>query len=473
MDVTFFEHQAYYPKSDLQGATMREYQNWDIQSDHVINLGDNQQSLVQSHSTMSSPTLSPHTTPPVSIQSVPAPPASVQSPDQIHPTPKQITNHELLTYSRRKKLGKEIEHTIPLAHDQDSEPSPDSAPIYSGMETSDCENTASVIDDSNIPIALRKGVRSCTSHPISKFVSYEGLSPTYHAFRNDEGSPDIVADKEGNLSEGLAQALQEKVSALLLLSQQEERHLLERNVCMALQKKTEELQRNLLQVTNEKVKVLMELAQLKLEYQQLQEKVGSEIKQDFLCDNGERRLSNHERDGRIRNLLKRTYLRRWMGMLDSGNEAQASKSGAGSFSGKRSTDMDFARMKIENATLKESMESMDHLISAIHRLRLALLKVKESDTREGTVSGLPVALDDIISEARLVKIALGSSLPISWSAEADDASICESFHNRLTDIYGEHSSEKIDPVSAAGFEMVELLILAGQILKDNKTIKGS
>jgi len=72
-----------------------------------------------------------------------------------------------------------------------------------------------------------------------------------------------------------------------------------------------------------------------------------------------------------------------------------------------------------------------------------------------------------------VKTALGSSLPISWFAEADDASIGESFHNKLTDIYGEHSSEKIDPVSAAGFEMVELLILAGQILKDNKTIKGS
>ncbi|XP_011002132.1 PREDICTED: myosin-3 isoform X2 [Populus euphratica] len=290
--------------------------------------------------------------------------------------------------------------------------------------------------------------------------------------RNDEGSPDIVADKEGNLSEGLAQALQEKVSALLLLSQQEERHLLERNVSMALQKKTEELQRNLLQVTNEKVKVLMELAQLKLEYQQLQEKVGSEIKQDFLCDNGERRLSNHERDGRIRNLLKRTYLRRWMGMLDR-NEAQASTSGAGSFSGKRSNDMDFARMKIENATLNESMESMDHLISVIHRLRLALLKVRESDTREGTVSSRPEALDDIISEAGLVKTALGSSLPVSWSAEADDASFGESFHNKLTDVCGEHSSEKIDPVSAAGFEMVELLILAGQILKDNKTIKGS
>ena len=75
-----------------------------------------------------------------------------------------------------------MEHTISLAHDQDSEPSPDSAPIYSSMETSDCENTASIINDSNIPIALKKGVISCTSHPISQFISYEGLSPTYHAF---------------------------------------------------------------------------------------------------------------------------------------------------------------------------------------------------------------------------------------------------------------------------------------------------
>lgn len=39
-----------------------------------------------------------------------------------------------------------------------------------------------------------------------------------------------------------------QVAALLLLSQQEERQLLERNVNAALQRKMEELQRNLLQV---------------------------------------------------------------------------------------------------------------------------------------------------------------------------------------------------------------------------------
>ena len=33
-----------------------------------------------------------------------------------------------------------------------------------------------------MPIALRKGIRTCTNHPISRFVSYDRLSPSYHAF---------------------------------------------------------------------------------------------------------------------------------------------------------------------------------------------------------------------------------------------------------------------------------------------------
>ena len=33
-----------------------------------------------------------------------------------------------------------------------------------------------------MPVALRKGVRSCTQHPISNFISYDRLSSKYHAF---------------------------------------------------------------------------------------------------------------------------------------------------------------------------------------------------------------------------------------------------------------------------------------------------
>ncbi|GAB2264845.1 hypothetical protein Droror1_Dr00028331 [Drosera rotundifolia] len=66
-------------------------------------------------------------------------------------------------------------------------------------------------------------------------------------------------------------AVAQSVSALLLLQQEEERHFMERNVNAALQKKLDELQRGLLQVTNEKVKALIELANLKEDYELLKE----------------------------------------------------------------------------------------------------------------------------------------------------------------------------------------------------------
>ncbi|XWS39855.1 hypothetical protein CRYUN_Cryun18bG0090600 [Craigia yunnanensis] len=143
-----------------------------------------------------------------------------------------------------------------------------------------------------------------------------------------------IAESKGDTSEALAQALHEKVAALLLLSQQEERCLLERNVNAALQKKVDELQRNLLQVTSEKVKALLELAQLKRKYQLLQEKISNEMKQgNVLAEVADRRIVTYERDGRLRNLLKKTYLRRWVGALDDrGNEAEA-----------QPNSMDFAR----------------------------------------------------------------------------------------------------------------------------------
>ncbi|KAK6241201.1 hypothetical protein SCA6_006590 [Theobroma cacao] len=272
-----------------------------------------------------------------------------------------------------------------------------------------------------------------------------------------------IAERKSDSSEALAQALQEKVAVLLLLSQQEERHLLERNVHAALQKKIEELQRNLLQVTNEKVKALLELAQLKRKYQLLQEKISNEMKQgNVLAEVANRRIITSERDGRLRNLLKKTYLRRWVGAIDArGSEAEAQPS-----------SMDFARMRIENATLRESMGSLEHLTSAVHRLRLSLLKVTESITSEGTDSSSSEALDEIVTEAKLVKTALGSSLPVSWSAEGDGELIGENAGSEVGNIFEDSSIEKIDSVSAAGFEMVDLLILAAQILKE-RTRTGS
>lgn len=94
-----------------------------------------------------------------------------------------------------------------------------------------------------------------------------------------------------------------------------------------------------------------------------------------------------------------------------------------------------------------------------------ILQVKESASADGTNISLLEALDQIVSEAKLIKTALGSSLPISWSGETDK-SYGDSPEEDVDNAVTKPSSQKVDFVSAAGFEMVELLIFAAQELKD-------
>ncbi|XP_058081399.1 uncharacterized protein LOC131229456 isoform X2 [Magnolia sinica] len=302
------------------------------------------------------------------------------------------------------------------------------------------------------------------------------VDPSVVAMKNSIASPSTVPDGMVHSSDALAQAMQEKVSALLLLSQQEERHLLERDVNAALQKKMDELQRNLSQVTNEKVKALMELAQLRQEYLLLQESISQGMKQgNFLSNDGDKSLAARDRDGKLKNLLKKTYLGRWVGRLDlHGNESgvHVNNDESSPMNKRPNYSVDFARLKVENATLQESIASMEHLTSSIHKLRLALLKANDAAASQGPVDSITEALDSIIFEAKLVKTALGSSLPVSWSGEADLGSPDENI-NQPTDVLRDSSSEKVDCVSAAGFEMVELLIMAAQLLKEMIIQKSS
>ncbi|XP_047338224.1 uncharacterized protein LOC124941897 isoform X2 [Impatiens glandulifera] len=279
--------------------------------------------------------------------------------------------------------------------------------------------------------------------------------------------PDQVTASNADVSEALTQVLQEKVAALLLLSQQDERHLLERNVNAALQKKVDELQRNLLQVTNEKVKSLMELAKLRRDYQLLQEKGEPEEKQGKLLARIGESTMLQEREGRMKNLLKKTYLKRWIGILDSrGEETSGHLNYEANANSRSTTHMDMVRMRIENATLRESLESMDHLISVVHRLRMSLLKVREAVNSDITVRNSSIGKDvnDIIMEVGLVKTALGSSLPISWSVETEDGRQQPGSNDDIEE-------EKIDFVTGAGLEMAEVLNLAAEILKDHISIK--
>lgn len=85
-------------------------------------------------------------------------------------------------YTRREKSGKDIENTRHLEDHHASEPDIHSPETHSGLSNSNHDKVVQINDDLDFPIALRKGVRACTKHPIGNFVSYKALSPSYQAF---------------------------------------------------------------------------------------------------------------------------------------------------------------------------------------------------------------------------------------------------------------------------------------------------
>jgi hypothetical protein len=84
---------------------------------------------------------------------------------------------ELRVYSRRQKAK-----TIPDATCQTSNPGSGTTPSSTTPSTFDMNFVMPVVNDTSLPIAQRKGVRSCTHHPISDFVSYQHLSSPHRSF---------------------------------------------------------------------------------------------------------------------------------------------------------------------------------------------------------------------------------------------------------------------------------------------------
>ena len=62
------------------------------------------------------------------------------------------------------------------------------------IESVFCPSEPNSFDDLNLPIALRKGTRSCTQHPrysIANYVSYHKLLPPFKAFVSNICSVEI------------------------------------------------------------------------------------------------------------------------------------------------------------------------------------------------------------------------------------------------------------------------------------------
>ncbi|KAG6487993.1 hypothetical protein ZIOFF_056751 [Zingiber officinale] len=82
---------------------------------------------------------------------------------------------DIITYKRRRHKQ---EPTIDRLVESDA-----LAPDPVKQLSSSVESTTPLnMNELNLPVAVRKGVRSCTQHPISNYVSYSRLSPSYHAF---------------------------------------------------------------------------------------------------------------------------------------------------------------------------------------------------------------------------------------------------------------------------------------------------
>ena len=206
MDVTFFENQPYFTKNSLQGES-------DILEESFL-----ETSSLPLPTSPSTPLHSSLPTPgPVASNSTPLlRPQNVMLPGQAEPNVSdsshsneslnadeemQPKSPELLVYSRKKKQGNEETHTP--RHDQPSElreepeqsPMPCPNPSHEpGTQVQVQNETSSPIQVQNepgspvqvqnlhLPIALRKERRTCTSQPISKYMYYSKLSPSYCAF---------------------------------------------------------------------------------------------------------------------------------------------------------------------------------------------------------------------------------------------------------------------------------------------------
>ena len=101
MDVTFFENQSYFPKSDIQGENSREYQIWDILQDTQA------ASFSPSPNSATVPAIVPVIETEYVTETVPVPTPKTEP--MVSNPPQLDTNPELRVYRRRRPAehGKE------------------------------------------------------------------------------------------------------------------------------------------------------------------------------------------------------------------------------------------------------------------------------------------------------------------------------------------------------------------------------
>ena len=167
MDVTFREEEVYFsPSSSLQGENghmeemtssitpILELPTYNGQGEYEYGNSDKSSSEDQ-------------------VQSVEG--------TQIEVKVGRLDKPNMLRYAHKKDNTLHI-----LTSDSDSIPTDSGNPLP--ISTHDIPTEMLDLD---LPIVVRKGVRSCTQYPISNFVSYDSLSPSYRTFLSSLNSISI------------------------------------------------------------------------------------------------------------------------------------------------------------------------------------------------------------------------------------------------------------------------------------------
>ena len=95
---------------------------------------------------------------------------------------KNRQNLELVVYSRKKVIGRSKDHLMIQVHGQPKADISEPSVPKLEFEPKPVPTVLAQNHDLNLPIALRKGTRACTKHPIAKYISYDNLSENYRAF---------------------------------------------------------------------------------------------------------------------------------------------------------------------------------------------------------------------------------------------------------------------------------------------------
>ena len=189
MDVTFFEHEAYFPRPTIQGEnTVPEAT---IQGGHIApNTPKQPRSQLELLLWDITPAVAPDR-PDVGVVAAPTNTSSLEGRPPI-----------VQTYHRRTRV-RDAEGGHPTGQEDVVEMIPEPNAEILVESTVDTEDVHTTTDEGDLylPIAYRKGVRECTKHPINRYVSYSRLSPNYKAFLADLDTVKIPKNIEEALSD--------------------------------------------------------------------------------------------------------------------------------------------------------------------------------------------------------------------------------------------------------------------------------